>query len=1466
MLWQDTDQSIATAADRSGRDLPSTFGENFEASWNEGRLFTQSLAGDNARMAALQDHIDNVKATTGKDLASQIDWASLAQADTITADMLRDQVNAAADKMDVPQVSADDIEKAAVEKSRAAGTAYAAMAAREKGPGGGLGEFLGGAASAATDPINLAALPLAPETGGVGILAAALRWGAVAGVAQAGIEAAGAPFHEEVQPGYLDSGAPLMNIASAAGQGALMGGAFKALGNTWTRVKTGAWPQSVRDAGNVVESEANIASTNVYPGAAGEVAHREALAKSIDSILQGRPVDVADRVPPEMDAQAGQPTVTPPAAPTPGLNPAEAQTVAAAVEQAAKRPILETSMPSGANSTKDLNGPVYVDPRVPQPLRGPVAVHETVEQTLMSQGMPYERAHVIATAAERQVVEAAGMNWEHYTHQWDGLLATIEHEKPGAVPPDLHVDPEAAIGHHAHKAGRAVPVEAIRASAAEASTAAEAARAPTGESQPGLPFEATAAEAHAQASNEALASGVAQIAKRAGYDMPADEAATIAARLIKATPEELADTLRDLQMSPRQVAEAPVRAAEPAKAAPLNVEPPEKVVGTPDHDAAMRADIDRERMTGDRQIPVGVDAEGNAIMRSLDGAMDEIDALKNAADQDSGLRRAGCGANRGGRLMDVQDCIAKLVATSQITKALGDEALEMFRRSKAEYSRELGPASADAAAALEAAKKLRDRAAKNQLAIAADVKTFRVNEQRIKEDPRGRNAALAGILTKDTLRGDNRLTALRKDQPDHPIFSGGNADYRYQVARDRMYSMLGEAMEKLRPGFLRSADVVRSTKNFIYERFGVSTGDVAAKTVSDAFGKVIEYGANRATQAGKIFEPREDWRVPQPWNSSRVARFPEAQFVADFREAMDGGGLKLWNKETNAPAGAGDTDLILKRAYSDIKTQGGSSVPFSKDMRTFEFQPGQAGADAWLKLQGKYGVGNEIMSTVDQHLDHMARTISLHETFGAHPDAQFAALLRMVKDDPSKLKPGLGWLDSENTLKNTYKIIAGKGHPVASETVARVMSGVRDLVGLASLRNLLITIVPGDTAMTFMASNFHGMSGFNVLSHVFDGTMTKDVARHLQIASHSYMDYMQNAVRRYEDQINFSGLVRKVSRAVVKATGADLWTENGRLGWQVSMLNQIAGFRDLPFDRLDPAFREHFLEAYGFTPADWDKIRAADTFDAGNGARYLDPDKLPDGLGERVLQAVKEQGSYAFHQPDARTQAIIGGGAVRGSLSGEMWLAAGQYKQFALERMTTHLMRILVDGPIENRVMRGLAFTALSMAAGAVSIQAANVVAGKNPMDMADPKFWIRAFARGGAGGVYGDILGAAFEGDRGGLDLAAQMAGPVPGLIGDVLKTGTAPLRRELFDQQGQRATSGTATEAFGVARRWTPSTFYTKLAVDRLFWDKLQVLLDPNYRQSFRRTEQNARRNGGQGFWWDPGTPAPQGPPTFH
>jgi hypothetical protein len=517
-------------------------------------------------------------------------------------------------------------------------------------------------------------------------------------------------------------------------------------------------------------------------------------------------------------------------------------------------------------------------------------------------------------------------------------------------------------------------------------------------------------------------------------------------------------------------------------------------------------------------------------------------------------------------------------------------------------------------------------------------------------------------------------------------------------------------------------------------------------------------------------------------------------------------------------------------------------------------------------MQAKYGTGNEIMAVLDQHIDHMASTIALHEIMGPNPRATFEAAMRLAKEkNPVKgLNPALGWFASENTVRNTFAEVGGTptAGPIPNEVFARRMSGARALVGAVALRNLPISIVPSDAAMTFLAAHHDGMSGFDVLAHTFAGATTRQEAAHLELAAHSYQDFIQNSYRRYEDEINVSGIARAVPNFVVKATGANWWTTNLRLGYQMSYFHKMADFAEFPWERLPENFRENFLMQYGITPAEWDTIRNIPADVSPNGAKYVNLPELTKTnreLSERLQRAVGERSSYGAHQPDARTRAIARGGATPGTMLGETRLSFAQYKQFALERMSTHLMRVLYEGTAGERIMRGLAFTMLSMGAGAVSLQTAELLAGKNPHDMRDPNFWVRAFAKGGAGGVYGDLLADALGGEHKAGAAGGFLGGPVGGVIGDVGTAALSPFKREFFDAKGQRTSSGPATDMFRTLRRWTPATWYTKLAVDRLLWDQMQTLVDPHYRASFRRAEHQATQKGGGGFWWAPGAAAP-------
>lgn len=129
---------------------------------------------------------------------------------------------------------------------------------------------------------------------------------------------------------------------------------------------------------------------------------------------------------------------------------------------------------SGAVSSKDKPGVTYVDPRIPEfspilkdkdgnpaNLHKYLAIHEQTERTAMANGESYLDAHSNkATPAERTAVEADGVDWKKYTEEMDGYLDKIEHEKVTNPPPDPHVDPAAAVGHHQSENKAAAPASA----------------------------------------------------------------------------------------------------------------------------------------------------------------------------------------------------------------------------------------------------------------------------------------------------------------------------------------------------------------------------------------------------------------------------------------------------------------------------------------------------------------------------------------------------------------------------------------------------------------------------------------------------------------------------------------------------------------------------------------------------------------------------------------------------------------------------------------------------------------------------------------------------------------------------------------------------------------------------------------------------------------------------------------------
>lgn len=286
------DDAVSYAGRVSAPELPSTFSDNFNDAWNKGILTGQSISGQTRRAAARGELVDDAVKKTGDNSLGQL-YMTQPGGDEVVFDEGAFNERLAKHRtsrpdLDLPPLTDEAIQARADDIGRRQLADSTSLAGRESTTGGTIGAVLGSTAAAAADPVNLVAFPLAaPES--LGILGTMAAWGAIGAGSQGVIEALNSTAMERIQPGYSASSAPFTNIAEAGLGGAVLGGGFKGAAALWTRAKTGAWPRSIRDAGNVVESEAQIAATNRFDGVEGEAFHRTALQQAIDDLVAGRP-------------------------------------------------------------------------------------------------------------------------------------------------------------------------------------------------------------------------------------------------------------------------------------------------------------------------------------------------------------------------------------------------------------------------------------------------------------------------------------------------------------------------------------------------------------------------------------------------------------------------------------------------------------------------------------------------------------------------------------------------------------------------------------------------------------------------------------------------------------------------------------------------------------------------------------------------------------------------------------------------------------------------------------------------------------------------------------------------------------------------------------------------------------------------------------------------------------------------
>lgn len=715
-----------------------------------------------------------------------------------------------------------------------------------------------------------------------------------------------------------------------------------------------------------------------------------------------------------------------------------------------------------------------------------------------------------------------------------------------------------------------------------------------------------------------------------------------------------------------------------------------------------------------------------------------------------------------------------------------------------------------------------------------------------------------------------------------------------QVIEGEAHARLADLIERFAPD-LRGKSTNKPLQREVVRALFGDPSTPEAKTLGKAWAEISENLRKRFNKAGGEIGRLENWGLPQSHDAIAIARVPKEEWTAFVRERIDP--ERMVDFDTGKPFAPDEIDDLLSRAYDAIVSDGwsrrdpngikaGASLANRRQEHRFlQFRD----ADAWVEYQELYGHG-DIFGTMTSHIDRMSRDIALLETLGPNPNSTLEFLLqnaeRLHQAQGTKMQFG-----TRLQAEGIYDNFTSRNMAPGNEMIARPLQATRAVLTSAQLGGAILSAF-SDTASGMIARRWIGSRRVHA--------QLADLAKHIDRASGEHRRLaaragfvMDTAQGETIAQARFLGrmdtlygssqraggtvldraqrLANQAAEATLKLSGLNMWTRAGRHAHGLEIMGVMADNAGKTLSVLeagdgpDKAFAR-MIRRYGLADQ-WDQIRAAQPYKAGDGLTFLRPDEIralgEDRLAARVMAMINSEMQFAVPTSSMRAKAIVMGGTHSGTILGELVRSASMYKSFPstiIYQMNTRAAFAALEIGRGAGYGYAAAFMLTMGLFGAGSIQMKELAKGRDLRNMEQREFWYAALAQGGGLGIYGDFFLA--DANRFGGGLAKTLTGPVVGLLDDINKLTTGNIQQALAGKD-----TNAAREAVNFVRRYTPgsSLWYFRNVWDRQLMDTLQRAVDPEFDDYWKRRVQNTERQFGNGYWWAPGDPLPARVPGY-
>ena len=674
-------------------------------------------------------------------------------------------------------------------------------------------------------------------------------------------------------------------------------------------------------------------------------------------------------------------------------------------------------------------------------------------------------------------------------------------------------------------------------------------------------------------------------------------------------------------------------------------------------------------------------------------------------------------------------------------------------------------------------------------------------------------------------------------------------------------------------------------QKIVRERFGENTGDALAKKISDKMGDVFETMRDRFNRNGGDIGKLDNWGLPQTHNLEKIAKAGKEAWVNKAESLID---TRQYVHENGDYYSQQEIRSLLEYTYDTLSSDGANKIEVGRqatgggtskvtnrhgESRVLHFKD----AESWLEYQSEFG-GMQFVDLVEAHINGLSKDIAMVENLGSNPKTALKILMdAAAKKDWEKGIEENQTKSSRKRAQVMFDEFSGGNSP-QSQVLANLGLAYRSMNVASMLGGTTIASL-ADQATIAKNASVHNVSYRKAFGGLIEqlnpaNKADRELAHSLGLAT----EEMLGSIARWSDDglTSTYGKSEKLARIssgvatqVMRVSFLNALTSASKVGFTKLLMEKYGRLsRSKAWNDLDVQDRE-LLSNTGLDERAWQVFQLAEPVMDRKGNQLMsarsiyeipdekltafgDPKQVKDQVASQLQAHLLDEQGMAVIEAGLRERTWMTVGA-KGTITGEVFKGLMQFKSFSASFLMRQGSRTMAQEGLKGKAAYAIPLMVSMTLLGGLVVQLREILNGNDPQtiyDSNDPKkatsFFMRSLVAGGGLPVLGDILVAGT--DTSGRDANSFVSGPLGSDFTSLLGLTVGNLT-----QYNEGKDTNFGNEAFKFVKGKIPAQnlWYTKAAINRMFFDEVQDTIAPGYREkALRKAERQQDR---ERFWGD-------------